>query len=100
MTCELFIDLKTRFIENLMAMGITRETAELVVSAYDTAERAIKRDYSGDRVHIGKRAEHDAAMSLRNRQIIRDWKAGERVPLIARRYGISRVRVWQIVKGL
>jgi Mor family transcriptional regulator len=34
----------------------------------------------------------------RNMQIYRDWQAGERAPLLARKYGISVKRVYAVLK--
>lgn len=64
------------------------------------AERAVRQDWGGERPYIAKGSE-DAArqMSARNRAIIRDWKNGERLCFIARKYGISRQRVKQIIEG-
>ena len=59
-------------------------------------EQAIRNYYGGDRLYIAKN-EGDA--SERNEAICRDWLNGERIPLIARRYGISRSWVWKIVKN-
>lgn len=64
-------------------------------------EIQIRRDWGGDRPYIAKAGESaQAAMSERNASILRDWQAGERAEAIARKYRISRVRVWQIVNGI
>lgn len=60
-------------------------------------ERQIRRDWGGDRVYIARSPEGD--LSERNRAILRDWRAGERVSLIARRYRVSRRLVYKIVRG-
>ena len=60
----------------------------------------VRKDWGGERVYIASRAE-DARIetSARNRAIIRAHKQGERIPLLARRYGISRQRIWKIING-
>ena len=60
-------------------------------------ERQIRRDWGGDRVYIARSPNGD--FSARNQAILRDWRAGERVSLIARRYGVSRRLVYKIVRG-
>lgn len=63
-------------------------------------ERRLIANWGGDRPYIGKIGKEARAMaSLRNRAIIRDFKAGERIPFLSRRYGLSKVRVWQIIQG-
>lgn len=62
-------------------------------------EAQIRADWGGDRPYITKAGESEKqAISARNAAILRDWSNGERVPLIARKYGVSRVRVWNIVR--
>ena len=59
----------------------------------------VRREYAGERVYIGCRAEYEHARGERNRAIIRAYKGGERVDVIARRYRISRSMVWKVIKG-
>jgi Mor family transcriptional regulator len=86
-------DLKTRLLEQAAELGITPQTARLLAAAID----ATAKDYAGDRVYIGKG--DSGQMSARNQAIIRDWRAGERVPLLSRRYGISVRHIRRIVTG-
>lgn len=56
-------------------------------------ERA-RRDWGGERPYIAKAGESaQVRMATRNAAIVRDHERGERVALIARRYGISEARV-------
>jgi Mor family transcriptional regulator len=60
-------------------------------------EREVRLDWGGDRPFIARRA--GEGHSQRNSRIMRDHLAGERMALLERRYGLTRVRIWQIVKG-
>ena len=61
-------------------------------------EVEVRRDWGGDRVYVSKTGESATLETARrNAQILRDWRAGERVSLLARRYGISPRRVRQII---
>ena len=94
--CNFLDDLGRIAYEQCLALGISEQTAQLVGNAIP---KQIGRDYNGERPYIGKGADAVREMSARNRAIIRDWKAGERVALLARRYGISARRVRQVIAG-
>lgn len=65
----------------------------------DAVAAEVRRDWGGERPYIARNGEGDpGAMERRNRAILREWRGGERVAYLARRYGISRQRVWQIVR--
>lgn len=76
------------------AIGLPDEVRDMI-------EGGIRQDWRGERPYIAANPDGrmPQAQSARNRAIIRDWRNGERVPLLARKYGISRQRVWQIIKG-
>lgn len=59
----------------------------------------VRKDYAGDRVYIGANYQYQHQQSERNRAIIRDYKAGESIIFIARRYSLSRQRIWKIING-
>lgn len=59
------------------------------------AEAQIRDRWGGDRPYIARRI--GQGRSARNDAIRRDHRAGERVPLLARRYQISERRVQQIL---
>lgn len=59
-------------------------------------EREIRAHWGSDRVYIAKRG---AGARARNAAILRDWRNGERVALIARRYRLSRMHVWRIISN-
>ena len=69
---------------------IDRATLAEVLAEVEIAVRTL---YGGDRYYIQSgRAWRDAA-------IRREHKAGERFPYLARKYGLSRERIRQIVNG-
>lgn len=78
---------------------IMTEHGSLTEHLLDRVEQDVRRDWGGDRPYINKTATgDDDAISERNRAIKRDWKSGERVEFLSRRYHLSRRRIWQIVK--
>lgn len=60
-------------------------------------DREAREVWGGDRVYIPHRL--GSGLSERNAAIRRDFNRGERIGLLARRYGISRQWVWKIVKS-
>lgn len=51
--------------------------------------------FGGERAYISRRP--GEGRYARNAQIRRDYKAGERIPLLQRRYDLSPARLWQII---
>lgn len=94
---DILHDLRCRLAERLIArLGLADEVADLLGLVIDE----VRADWAGERPYIAKSTEAArASMGARNRSIIREFKAGERVPYLARKYGISRQRVWDIIKG-
>lgn len=90
---DIIRDVLDRIARALPAETFTDEIANQI-------EAQIRHDWGGDRPYIAKAGEAaQSEMSRRNAAILRDWQAGERVGAIARKHQISRVRVWQIVRG-
>lgn len=87
-------DLRERAITACTALGISREVAALIAAEVVTG---LATDWAGERPYIGTREQTRIAQSARDRAIRRDHRNGESVTLIARRYGISRQRVYVIV---
>jgi len=85
---DILEDLKQR----LEAIGFKDPKIERVVME-------VRTDWKGERPYIGLKMEIDRKMSERNRSIIRDYKSGERITFLVRRYGLSRQRINQIIKG-
>lgn len=57
-------------------------------------EQETRAKWGGDRVYIQRRG---GTLSARNAAIRREFQAGERIPLLMRRHGLSASRVWAII---
>lgn len=69
-------------------------------SRWVALDEAVRGEWGGDRPYIAKSGEiAKARMSARNDAIRRDHDRGERPALLARRYGLSVVRVKAIIYG-
>ena len=74
-----------------MAPGFTAALAEQV-------DKQARAQWGGDRPYISIR--RGGGTSTRNAAIKRDyWQNGERIPLLERRYGLSKSRLWEIIKA-
>lgn len=60
-----------------------------------SASQQVREMFGGERVYVSRRP--GEGRFARNAQIRRDYKAGERIPLLERRYGLSPARIWQII---
>lgn len=90
---EFVEDLHARIVSSLAErLGVSPQTAGMVAAE---VIGGMCDAWAGCEPYSGQRR----TSNERNRAIIRDFKNGERVPLLARRYQLSRVRIWQIVKG-
>jgi Mor family transcriptional regulator len=93
MTGDIIRDIMDRIADRL---GLPEELRDQL----GMVECDIRHDWGGERPYIAKQGESaQRETSARNRAIIRDWRAGERVSYLSRKYGISRQRVWQIING-
>ncbi len=63
----------------------------------EQTSKQVRRVFGRDRVYIGVRA--GEGNSARNAAIKRDYLAGEHIPLLERRYGLKRSRLWEIIKS-
>ncbi len=57
--------------------------------------KQVRELFGGERAYISRRP--GEGRFARNAQIRRDYKAGERLALLQRRYGLSLARLWQII---
>lgn len=95
--CDLIDDIRSRIIVSLQGAGVSAEVAGMVAAE---VTGGVAKDWAGERPYIGTAAAARIERSIRDMKIRRDWKNGERAEFLARRYGLTRVRIWQIVSGL
>lgn len=62
------------------------------------AERHVREMFGGSQVYVPLRAGDGRAS--RNEAIRRDYRNGERIGLLARRYHLSPAQIWRIVNGV
>lgn len=72
-----------------LANGITAEQAAAL-------DAAVRERWGGDRPYIAKRP--GEGRSDRNAAIRRDYQRGESIPLLMRRYQLSRVTIWRVLE--
>lgn len=58
-------------------------------------DAAVRERWGGDRPYIAKR--QGEGRSDRNAAIRRDFQRGESIPLLMRRYQLSRVTIWRVL---
>lgn len=68
---------------------------DLEAGVLDAAEQHVREQFGGERVYVGKR--RGQGMVERNAEIRRLHQRGERVQFIARKFGLTRQRVTQIL---
>lgn len=87
------------FLARLRAL-LLEHAPELAAVPLEAVLAAIQAEWGGDRPYIRKQGEAARVeRSLRDRAIVRDHQRGESAALLARRYGISRRRVEQLVRN-
>ena len=92
------ITLRDTLRDDIIADILDRLAGTLSADARASIEAAIRRDWGGDRPYIARAGESArAVISHRNAAIARDFHRGDSITLIARRYGISRRRCYQIL---
>ena len=70
-------------------------TAAIQAHIRTSTNQHVREVFGGDRVYIARLP--GKGLSVRNAQIRRDYKAGEHIPLLQRRYDLSAARLWQII---
>ncbi|WP_018869518.1 helix-turn-helix domain-containing protein [Thioalkalivibrio sp. ALgr3] len=60
-------------------------------------EQCLRDEWGRDTCYIATM--EGQRIAERNRALVRDYMRGERVPLLARRYGISARQVYRILRG-
>ena len=96
MSTEFLTDAAQHLITAMRSAGIAPDVAGPVARNW---MEVVVRNWGGERPYIGKAMDAHRVMGRRDAAILRDWRAGERAPALARRYGISARRVRQIVEG-
>lgn len=77
----------------MQSVGVEQELIDAIIPA-------VQAEWGGDRPYIPVNGEDVVAeRSARDARIVRDYRNGERVVFLARRYHISERRVRQIVSG-
>jgi hypothetical protein len=97
MATDLIRDILTRVQDQLLQrLGVPDELIDILT----VVDKEVRHEYGGERHYIAKTCEEDLAHAAqRNNAIRRSWKNNEPITLIAQRHGISRQRVWQIIRG-
>ena len=90
---DILRDFRHRLVAAIASGEVPQEARGHICELLETVEHQIRHEYRGERCYINS----DTAM--RNRAILREWRKGERVQYLARRYGLSRQRVYQIING-
>jgi Mor family transcriptional regulator len=87
---DILVDVEHRLIE----AGLAREKVRKVIDQ-------LRHDWGGTDAWIFRHNGEPVrrAVFRRNAQIYRDWQAGERVPFLARKYGISAKRVYAVIRS-
>lgn len=94
MASEFLADASERLIHTMRGLGISQQVAGMVAAEW---QASVTRDWGGERPYIGKQAAAAMEMSRRDAAICRDWKAGERVEALSRKYKISRQHTYRII---
>lgn len=84
------------FVDDVLRV-IRALVPEMSTEQAHQAASAVRDRWGGDRPYIARRA--GDGRSMRNDAIRRDYLRGERFELLERRYGLTRRRLIQIVKG-
>jgi len=80
------------------ALKNKKKLSELDADFWLGIETETRRDWAGERPYIGKTGEAQRNLvTERNRNMLRDWRKGERRDYLARKYNLSRGRVTQIL---
>lgn len=85
-----------RLVQILTAMGLPPQDAGKAAADW---QQWLADEWGGDRPYIGREADAVRERSRRDRAIIADHQAGERIPLLMRKYGLSRPRIYRILEG-
>ena len=94
MASEFVADATERIVTIARALGVSTEVAGKIANEW---QAGVIADWGGERAYVGKSNEKQRAASRRRAAVLRDWQAGERAPVIARKHGIGVRTVWRII---
>lgn len=80
------MDIIAEFIDLAVAAGLPADKAGVI-------ETTLRVKWGGDRHWVAKRM-----VARVHAALLRDWRAGERIPLLMRKYGLSKTAVYRIVR--
>jgi Mor family transcriptional regulator len=82
-------------------LGRVAATAALPPDVVERIDRDVRRDWGGERPYIARVGEVPARniRSARDERVRADYMRGERVVLLARRYGISKRSIQRILEN-
>lgn len=92
-------DLVSDILRRVVAVAPPRIAEQLGLKLTEI-EIQVRQDWGGERHYIARRRDDPAAqqhISRRNAQIRREYQAGERIPLLARRHGLTERHVRRIL---
>lgn len=95
MASEFMSSATERLVQALRSVGVSQEVAGMVAAEWQSG---VEQEWGGERPYIGKSSTAAREMSARDRRIVQQYQAGERVPYLSRQHGISRQRVFQILE--
>lgn len=95
-TCDIISDILVRALERIGK--VSKTAAQKLEAEIGALELEIRQDYGGERHYVIRGGESSFDLRVeRDLRLLADYQRGERVPLLARRYGISERRVYQII---
>ena len=85
------MDILNDVCERLVRAGVPKDVVEPVIDE-------VREDYGGDKAWVAQYSERvRERLNARNMQLYRDWQRGERIEYLARKYNISKKRVYAII---
>jgi Mor family transcriptional regulator len=94
MASEFVADSAERIVTIARALGVSTEVAGKIANEW---QAGVIADWGGERAYVGKSRDAQRDASRRHAALMRDWRAGERVPALARKYGMNERTVRKII---
>lgn len=96
MATEFVSSATERLVQILTSMGLPSDEAGRAAQSW---QQWVADEWGGDRPYIGREADARRDRSRRDRALLAEHAAGERVPYLMRKYGLSRTRVYEIIES-